>query len=378
MPSRTDSSLKTVYNLYAYSARGGYPDNWNSEYGGLVGTSVEVTHSPNVSRRRPAAFGTRNGTSLSVTTKTYVNPLIRGVRRMEYSDLHYKTSAMTLDPGVIPVPSELDSLSNELNAKLLLKIKSQNINLAVSLAEFRSTANTVGSLASSIAKVLVQPKMRRGLYLARQLQRGLPHYRWSNRVQTLKSTRDKEACNSYLAYTYGLSPIMSDITGSLQALSERLLNQELIRKEKVSATREQFAIGRGKYGDSMSRRVTKFSLRAEYRVNTAVQALSKVGITNPASAVYELIPYSFVFDWIIPVGDYLATLDALTGVDNFVYVERYLDVLSQATSSGYQQNETSKVRSAPLTRTPSVRLTYTPSASLNAVQNGIMLLKQLR
>jgi hypothetical protein len=42
--------------------------------------------------------------------------------------------------------------------------------------------------------------------------------------------------------------------------------------------------------------------------------LQQIGLTNPALVVWELIPFSFVFDWFVSVGDWLTGLTALQGV----------------------------------------------------------------
>jgi hypothetical protein len=38
--------------------------------------------------------------------------------------------------------------------------------------------------------------------------------------------------------------------------------------------------------------------------------VSELGLSNPLSTLYELTPYSFVLDWVVPVGDWLSVLDA--------------------------------------------------------------------
>jgi hypothetical protein len=42
--------------------------------------------------------------------------------------------------------------------------------------------------------------------------------------------------------------------------------------------------------------------------------LQQLGLTNPALVAWELVPFSFVFDWFIQVGDWLTGLTALQGV----------------------------------------------------------------
>lgn len=55
-------------------------------------------------------------------------------------------------------------------------------------------------------------------------------------------------------------------------------------------------------------------VKARYRVFPNDQVLAQMGMTNLPALVYDFIPFSFVLNWLIPLGTYLATLDALQGV----------------------------------------------------------------
>lgn len=350
-------------------------ESYSSWPSGTMGTTEYLQHFPDGRRAKPKDLW-GEGTSLSYFFRQEVNPLVKYSRTADYWTGYFEIRASAVNGNVVGIDSEVWQRSNDLQNRLLKKIKDQNMNLAVSLGEFRSTANTVGDLARSVARVLVQPKMRLGLRLARDLSRSTERG-WSRRVKTLKSTREKDAVNSYLAYTYGLKPIMSDITGSLKQLNKHLENPEFVYKT-VSDKRTFNKSDSNTYGTSSSSMSSNIKIKCRYKVDTAVKALAEVGITNPASAVYELIPYSFVFDWIFPVGDYLSQLDALTGVSSFSMIEGLSEELTQTTSSGYQLITNTKSRSAPLSRTPQFVLTYSPSSSLKSAFNGLMLLKQLR
>jgi hypothetical protein len=49
--------------------------------------------------------------------------------------------------------------------------------------------------------------------------------------------------------------------------------------------------------------------------NTALQTAVSLGLTNPVSLAWELLPFSFVVDWAWPLGDYFSQFDALAGVE---------------------------------------------------------------
>jgi hypothetical protein len=181
---------------------------------------------------------------------------------------------------------------------------------------------------------------------------------------------------------------MNDIYGSAEALASRIrtgfyLHVNTSSKEETEAHK----VTSGTYGLKVLRNskfVTVKRSRARYRIRDAgLKQLSQVGITNPALLVWELIPYSFVFDWIIPVGDFLGSLDALVGVENLLVGDSY-------TVTSYHENVLEKTQSKTYVRIVDYsrfvlsssllfpKLSYKPSKSLTAVANGVALLRQLR
>jgi hypothetical protein len=47
--------------------------------------------------------------------------------------------------------------------------------------------------------------------------------------------------------------------------------------------------------------------------NPALAQAASLGLTNPATWVWEKIPWSFVVDWLLPIGAYLDSMDATLG-----------------------------------------------------------------
>jgi hypothetical protein len=55
-------------------------------------------------------------------------------------------------------------------------------------------------------------------------------------------------------------------------------------------------------------------VRLDYKMDNPLLAqAANLGLTNPAALAWELVPFSFVADWFVPVGDYLNCLDAALG-----------------------------------------------------------------
>jgi len=56
----------------------------------------------------------------------------------------------------------------------------------------------------------------------------------------------------------------------------------------------------------------KFSVT--YAVTSpAVASAKEIGLTNPLLIAWELLPFSFVADWFIPLGSYIGNMDATIG-----------------------------------------------------------------
>lgn len=53
-----------------------------------------------------------------------------------------------------------------------------------------------------------------------------------------------------------------------------------------------------------------------YRVNDAeIRKCTGLGLLNPLQVAWETVPFSFMLDWLLPVGDFLEALDAVRGLD---------------------------------------------------------------
>jgi hypothetical protein len=171
------------------------------------------------------------------------------------------------------------------------KIDEVKINLGSSLAEYRASARMFGGFAT-------------GAYKAFQTIRG-------------RMPRNKlRACSipaAHLAYSYGIRPLVSDLYDSVEELNLRLGLP--VHKRVTSFTNQRWSgteelVGRDwKYNSVRSQRVIAY-------LQFDPSFLGAFSMGNPIEWSWELIPFSFVVDSVIPVGQWLAQLDALVGVSN--------------------------------------------------------------
>jgi hypothetical protein len=310
------------------------------------------------------------GTAISGYTEIYTSS--QGVDRVKGSADYYSGNCAYWGGNLAATAQSLPALTfNGVDGRLRAKIKDSNLNLAQSLAEYRSTCGMFTSLATDIYKTF------------RSLRSGGALSGLVRALRNPRSALDKQLANRWLEYQYGWKPLMSDIYGGLEELSKSLeTGVYRFQKTSESMTFRSTASGVKSYSQEpyICYRTTNVSqrARARYRIKYAgLKQLSQIGITNPALLAWELIPYSFVIDWVFPVGDFLSSLDALNGIENLVVIhERRVYHDNNAAGVRYQRD--SRDRFLPTSSLLLPRLGYKPSTSLTAVLNGVALLRQLR
>jgi hypothetical protein len=136
--------------------------------------------------------------------------------------------------------------------------------------------------------------------------------------------RWRETPNDWLELQYGWNPLMSDLEASCNALQKRESQSNVYNFVARASTKNKevkiFNKATTYTGDAgiviqtdtlhSCQVALSYSLR-----NPALASLASLGVTNPLELVWERIPYSFVIDWFLPVGNWLSSLDADFGWD---------------------------------------------------------------
>lgn len=210
----------------------------------------------------------------------------------------------------IPLPP--GSLEQAALVKARLKLKDQDVNIGQALAERKLTADLVSSSLLKIARSA--RALRRG-----RLQQAARELGVSKRLY-----KDASFFNNWLELQYGWKPLLSDIHGSVTALSDKEVARDGLAIVTVKATaRDNLVLSRSFSQPAGDRAfVYRFNEREEYltsvsltftKSNPALASAAQLGLTNPAQIAWELVPFSFVVDWALPIGDFLSQLDASFG-----------------------------------------------------------------
>lgn len=198
------------------------------------------------------------------------------------------------------------TLLNSVVIKALGKVADQKVNVAVAFAEASKTANLVLSSANRIYSAYRAFRKGQLGIVAREL-----------------AISPKKVHTNWLEYKYGWMPLLMDVKGSAELLAQhhfgRPIHFTVSASERVDMARtvkedaSWFSPGSYSINSASGSKVYKVKLWCVIS-NPHLSVLQQMGLTNPALVAWELVPFSFVFDWFMSIGDYLKGLTALHGI----------------------------------------------------------------
>lgn len=146
----------------------------------------------------------------------------------------------------------------------------------------------------------------------RQIRRDL----YQARRRSKKRGAKVEFENLWLEYRYGWLPLLGSINSACELLSSPRKAPDFLS-----------GFGKGTYAgwttDMANHSAMKFYVTADLHViikgrlnvsNPDLHRLNQYGLLNPALVAWELVPFSFVIDWFVKVGDYLGSLSDWAGM----------------------------------------------------------------
>lgn len=214
----------------------------------------------------------------------------------------------------------LESANREAKSRALADIKSQKVNVAQFFAERRQTINLIADSATKIAGFLSRLKKGDIIGAGKALgSRPSRRIRRNYRELRTQSVRDATA-DAWLAMQYGWKPLLSDVYGAVDLLVERTSDiQRFMAKSKAVRSEKRVTLQKAE-STFMRWRITqntKITVKYTFMFNVEQAILAgqgRMGLTNPLQLAWELVPYSFVVDWFLPIGNALSSLDATIGL----------------------------------------------------------------
>lgn len=212
------------------------------------------------------------------------------------------------------------AVHNKCVSKLQADIAKSDFNLAVSGAEASKTVQHIANTAGRVLRAAVALKKGR----LGDAYRALGHEVGMKRLPKSKKVRSN-AASYWLELQYAWGPLLSDIHGACQALATRLNEPKVpIFYAESRSGQQSFNQVRYRSGDSSWSIDTHLEIKLKevcrigvyYRIrNGNIVQAARLGLTNPALVVWELVPFSFVVDWFLPVGNFLSQLSAYHGLE---------------------------------------------------------------
>lgn len=253
-------------------------------------------------------------------TYTSANLLVNGSTRITgaYLNPEIAHTGGTYDShGVLVLNTGRSSIDTNnqarANTECMLKINEQKVNVGNMLGEAKSTVNMLADTTSQLYRLLLA--FKRGDW------RFVRSYLGTNSI-----------ANGYLQWAYGWKPLCSDIKG-LYDLSQEKIKPPMIFDAKRSISFKDSYVSSQSGIPNLRTSILRINSCHIYAQMSASQLATaqSFGLVNPLSLMWELIPYSFVIDWAMPVGNFFGALTAPAG---FTYVGGYTSQRTQTIAVG--------------------------------------------
>lgn len=184
---------------------------------------------------------------------------------------------------------------------------------------YQKLVGQIGSGSSAWAANLATWKQSHGMIVARatqllQVVRALKRGQFSAAASVLgirkpKKRHANDLAGQWLELSYGWVPLIQDIHNSVNIL-QGPLPPLVLRAHAFGKTGEQRK-------SPLEVRSTEFRVIAGARlvgIHPGALLANQLGLVNPATVAWEVVPFSFVIDWFIPVGTFLQSFTDFVGV----------------------------------------------------------------
>lgn len=281
----------------------------------------------------PAVASVVAMTQVSSRNGDHVSPNIQSYRKVKKRNLtgFYNTSQYTgaytpptkveksgiVDTGWVPGTEEFTYSSNAYNSALesLQEQLRGSVDLSIDLLQLPES------------KKMVQSWVKGANHLV-------------TTIRKIKQMPLKAAADAYLQWTYGVAPTMGTLFGAMSNFADASTHPRAVkgRGKEILTYENSFRTGAGRAGTVrvvVSKRCeigTTYTPDGKWSSN-----VSNYTSLNPASIVYEMIPFSFVVDWFYNVGGWIRSCESaylLSPFMNRTYVTQTIRGTGAASCSG--------------------------------------------
>lgn len=209
-----------------------------------------------------------------------------------------------------------DNDSIRLINKLAETINDSSFNPAVMLGTMHQTLDLIADRTKKLAKSIAY--LRKG-NLVKSLEAATGHRRTSN--------KEKTSAQLMLEIQYGWRPLVNDVYEGATWLAAKLQKPMVHRVSRRLRREVPLAVDNGTAAGRLFRSA---SLRVSKQVIgylTEGKADTSLNLYSPATLAWELLPWSFVIDWFIPIGEYLDARGAASQISGTFVQTEFRDVI---------------------------------------------------
>lgn len=224
-----------------------------------------------------------------------------------------------------PNPTMSNNMKNRLNTELLQKAGRRQVNYGEAIGESRSTLKMLTGAVIPFVKALLAARKGRFGEVARILG-----------VKRIRNFRPSMTVSEkWLAYQYGWLPLANDIYDSYKLLQNGLdTRPQVLSVSRVITENVNQSTSDANFGHIKTNGEAKYIAKLWFRMRDQdISVLNQIGMINPVEVAWALVPFSFVVDWVLPVGNVLEALSARLGI-TFVDGFYGLKVTTSCTASG--------------------------------------------
>jgi hypothetical protein len=251
-------------------------------------------------------------------------------------------------------------------AKLTEQVRGHSFDLGINIAEGVKTYEGILGNLASLGKSLVALKHGQIGDAFRYL--GTERKGW----RTLKS---KDVSGRWLEMQYAWLPLVSQGYEAGKALAALTGPRSLRFTASIGTKYGSYEGSQGPFDYTYPVR-TSYSKRLLAELYEPVSFNRSLGLVDPLSIAWEVVPYSFVVDWFLPVGTYLGVVGMIPNlVGRFLTIERSgmkagdVKFTAQGIANGFK-NLTKRERRFNLTRTVSGSLSV-PLPTFNSLPRAL-------
>lgn len=217
------------------------------------------------------------------------------------------TSAITFTDPVKPDPSNLGDLPSNLVTSAISQIRSEQFDALTQLAELRDL-----------------PKLFKSFYTVFQdlynaFKRGA--------ISKREWKRLFDAPGHWLTYRYGIMPVVLAINDILAMLAAKEASRFFTNRQSASSG-DSYVVAQINTHSGDFWNYAKHTVTTDYQLAGVARLYYKDGRPKMASdlmvTTWELVPFSFVIDWVLNVGKILSSRAAISGSSDYDLCQCYL------------------------------------------------------